>query len=116
MAKVKKFKLQKDEIKPLAEDHGSCFATDRITVDGAKVGFMYREEPDFEDDSGWRFMSGDESQSYLDNPDNLALYDVNTIANYDPEIIPFLDAPPGCELQRDPKTGQFGEVDSEPDE
>ena len=45
-----------------------CFATDRILVDGEKVGYMYREEPaDGNDwDSGWRFTAGDESQEYMD--------------------------------------------------
>lgn len=42
-----------------------CFATDRILVDGCKVGYMYREEPDSDSsmpDSGWRFNAGDESK------------------------------------------------------
>jgi hypothetical protein len=54
---------------------------------------MYRDFPDNEIDSGWRFMSGKESQKYMDDPSNLEIYDVNTIANYDPEIIPLLAAP-----------------------
>lgn len=32
-------------------------------------------------------MSGYESQEYMDEPNNHAIYDVNTAANYDPEII-----------------------------
>jgi len=47
---------------------------------------MYREPPRNTFDSGWSFFAGDETQGYCDNPENLALYDVNTIANYDPEI------------------------------
>ncbi len=43
----KQFKIPGSEIKPLAEGHGGCFATDMITVDGQKVGYMYREKPDF---------------------------------------------------------------------
>jgi Protein of unknown function (DUF2185) len=35
------------------------------------------------------------------NPDNWALYDVNTIANYDPTIIPYLDSPVGSAFGRD---------------
>jgi hypothetical protein len=105
----KKFFLSADQIRPLAKGHGACFATDRITVDGRSVGFMYREAPDRDIDSGWRFMAGDESQAYMDDPDNLAIYDVNTIANYDPEIIPFLDAPIGLAFERD-DSGAFVEV------
>lgn len=71
---------------------------------------MYREEPDFDVDSGWRFLAGVESQEYLDDPKNMAIYDVNTIANYDPEIIPFLHAPIGSAFERDAGSGDFVKV------
>lgn len=106
----KKFRLQAAEIKPLVTGYGSCFASDMITVEGRKVAFMYREEDDFDGDSGWRFMSGYESPEYMDNPDNHTIYDVNTIANYDPEIIPFLDAPAGSAFERPNGKGPFVEV------
>ena len=61
---------------------------------------MYREQPNDPIDSGWRFFAGTESQAYVDDPNNLAIYDVNTIANYDPEIIPLLDAPLGSAFER----------------
>ncbi len=115
MAK-KQFALRADQIEPLVEGRGGCFATDMITVEGRKVGFMYREEPDNDIDSGWRFMAGGESQQYMDNPDNLGIYDVNTIANYDPDIIPFLDAPVGSAFERHRLSGQFVEVDYESEE
>lgn len=86
---------------------GGCFATDRITVDGLKVGYMYRELPANEIDSGWRFLSGDESQEYVDNADNTEIYEVNTICNYDPAIIPFLDSPPGSAFGRVEGTDEF---------
>ncbi|MCL2148620.1 MAG: DUF2185 domain-containing protein [Methanomassiliicoccaceae archaeon] len=78
-----------------------CFATDRILVDGCKVGYMYREEPDGDWDSGWRFTAGDESEEYMDTPGNSGIYALNTVANNDPEIIPFLTAPYGSSFIRD---------------
>jgi hypothetical protein len=96
----KKFKLSKDEIKSIATGHGGCFASDRIVVDGQPVGFMYREEQDFKGDGGWRYFSGSESDDYANNPENIGIYDVNTIANYDPSIIPFLDAPVGSAFEK----------------
>lgn len=106
--KTKAFHIPADQIDTnLAPGHGSCFATDLITVHGHRVGFMYRENPDDDIDSGWRFFAGTESQDYVDNPENLAIYDVNTIANYDPEIIPLLNAPHRCAFQRDPDSGKF---------
>lgn len=110
---AKKFALRADQIKPLAENYGGCFATDMITVDGRKVGYMYREEPDNDVDSGWRFMSGRESDDYMDDAANHGVYDVNTIANYDPEIIPFLDAPIGSAFERKNGKGRFVEVEDE---
>jgi hypothetical protein len=105
--KVKKnFKLSASEIRTLVTGYGSCIATDHITVDGKRVGYMYREAPSNKDDSGWHFFSGDESQDYVDNPANLAIYNVNTIANYDPDIAPFLDKPVGTAWARD-EEGKF---------
>ena len=44
--------------------------------------------------------------------DNSGIYDVNTIANYDPEIIPFLDSPFDTAFERDPRSGLFMRIDS----
>lgn len=87
-------------------------ATDKITIDGELVDFMYRDTPEFKDDSGWRFLSGTESQEYADNADNWAIYDVNTIANYDSSIIHYLDSPIGTELDRIKGTNKFRIVES----
>lgn len=103
----KAFKIPRDQIKQLIPNIGGCFATDRITVEGMKVGYMYREEPDRDIDSGWRFFSGDESQEYVNDPDNTSIYSVNTICNYDPAVIPFLDSPPGSSFGRVEGTDEF---------
>lgn len=102
----KEFRLKADQIRSLVCGYGSCLATDRITVDGERVGYMYREAPRDRDDSGWCFFAGDESQEYVDNSSNLAIYNVNTIANYDPEITQYLDSPPGTAWARD-SAGKF---------
>ncbi len=73
---------------------------------------MYREEPDFDVDSGWRFLAGVEPQEYLDDPDNMAVYDVNTIANYDPEIIPFLQALVGAAFEREEGSGSWSKSEA----
>lgn len=101
MTSKKQFKIPAERIKDLARGYGGCIATDRITVDGELVGYMYREAPAMTIDSGWRFFSGTESQEYLDDPDNSQIYDVNTIANYDAAIIDYLDAPIGSHYERE---------------
>ena len=106
---TKRFKIPGDQIKPVAPGRGACFATDHITVEGKPVGFMYREAPSDRHDSGWRFFSGSESQEYVDDPKNLAIYDVNTIANYDAAIVPLLDAPVGSAFGRVAGSDRFEE-------
>ena len=103
----KAFKIDVRDIQPLARGLGACYASDKITVDGEKVSWMYREEAEFDSDSGWRFFSGTETQEYVDNPDNLEIFDCNSIANYDQDIIPFLSAPVGSACARNAETGTF---------
>lgn len=100
----KVYRLAPEQMRPLAPGYGGCIASDRIPVDGLPVGYMYRDEPDNPMDSGWRFLAGDESQEYMDDAGNHGVYDVNTIANYDPAVIPLLDAPVGAAFARDPRT------------
>ena len=109
----KKFKLAARDIREVATGHGGCIATDMITVDGKRIRFMYRETPSSELDSGWRFLSGYESDEYMSNADNHAVYDVNTIANYDRDIVPFLNAPVGSAFER-PEGDVFVPVDLAP--
>lgn len=102
----KKFRLTADQIKEIASNRGYCLCSDEVTVDGKNVAYMRREVPEERGDSGWQFFSGVETEEYIDNPDNFAIYDINTIANYDPEIIPFLDAYYPAEYMRD-SDGRF---------
>lgn len=103
---TKTFKLKANEIVELI-DFGGCLATDRITVDGARVGYMYREVPAHEADSGWRFFAGDEDEQYLDDLSNTDVYAVNTIANYDPGILIHFNAAQGSRFEFDPELGDY---------
>jgi hypothetical protein len=109
----KKLKIPTEKLRRLIQTMGACSATDMITVESKEVGWMCRVEPETEGDSGWRFLAGDESADYLDNPDNHGIYDVNTICNYDQSIIPFLHVAPGTAYERDPNMGVFVKVDFE---
>ena len=110
----KQFAISSDRIRPLANGYGACLATDMITVDGRGVGYAYREDPSFDGDSGWRFFSDHQSQEYVDDRDNTMIYDVNTIANYDQDVIPLLESPVASVLERDRGTRRFVQVIEEP--
>jgi len=78
-----------------------CFATNRVMVDNQPVGYMYRESPDRDKDSGWRFLAGDETQDYLDDPSNTEVYRVAIVAETDPAVIPYLEAAADTQFERD---------------
>ena len=78
-----------------------CMVSDKITKEGWKVGYMYREEPSPNNpDSGWRFFKGDEDEEYTSNPDNVHIFALNTICNYDKDIIPYLHSTVGASYVR----------------
>jgi len=109
-ARAKPYKLTAADLRSLAEGHGACIASDQITVDGRPVRFMYREPAIHDVDSGWRFLSGLESEAYLQDPANHAFYDCNTIANYDRSIVPYLDEPIGSAFEKPPGAAEFARV------
>ena len=100
------YHVKAEDVKELLPDWewaDGCIATNRIAVEGCKVGYCYREKPDGNWDSGWRFTAGDESEEYMDDPNNAGLYKLNTICNDDPDIIPLLNTPAPCAFERDEK-------------
>ena len=113
------YHVKADDVKSLLPDWkgaDGCIATNRITVEGCKIGYCYREKPDNGWDSGWRFTAGDESEAYMDDPNNAGIYKLNTICNDDPDIIPLLNTPAPCAFERD-ENGVFQQIkDWKPDE
>lgn len=95
-----KYILHPDKVEELVKPMGYCIASDRITIDGCKVGFMYREARENSEDSGWRFIAGDETEEYMENHMNTMMFDVNYIANIDPAIVKYLKNKTGKELER----------------
>ena len=95
----------KIEVKKLVEwnepNGEGCLVSDMVTKEGYKVGYMYRENPDAGiPDSGWRFLAGNESDEYINNPDNCHIMAINTVCNYDPDIIPYINSKIGSAFIR----------------
>ena len=85
-------KVKNEKLIEWDEPNGEgCIVSNKITKEGFKVGYMYREQPtDGYPDSGWRFMAGNEDDEYMDNPNNHHIFAINTICNYDKDIITYL--------------------------
>lgn len=85
---------------------GYVMATKMLVEKKLPVRFMYREDSQG-DDSGWRFFCGLEEQAYVDDPANIAIYDIQTILDIDPGVRPYLSAKSNMAFERSNDTGPF---------
>jgi hypothetical protein len=108
--KKKPYLYLKADPQTLVEGLAQGMATDKVTVDGLAVRFMYRETPVHANDSGWRFLSGTETDAYMEKDGNQGQHLLNDIARCDPAIVPFLKEPVGVAFERPPGTEQFQPV------
>lgn len=84
-----------------------CFVTKRVLEDGQRVGYLYREEPDEENDSGWRITANDETDEYMANSENLAYVSLGAVLSRDDSFRELLDSPAGSVFVRNRKSGDF---------
>ena len=87
-----------------------CFVTNNVLYDGRQVGFLYREEPDNEDDSGWRFTAGDETDEYMEDSNNSSYVSLGAVLKEDDSFVDLLEREPGVEFIRD-NEGNYVELD-----
>jgi hypothetical protein len=83
-----------------AKYEARCFVTRAVLYDRAPVGYLYREEPEYDDDSGWRIAAGTESDDYMDEPANIFWVSLGAVLREDDSIVELLDEPPGAAFSR----------------
>lgn len=102
----------KDPVPSLADDYWDrCFTTRAILYDNAPIGYLYRGEPIEYDnadeknykDSGWQILSGDESNEYMDDPDNCVVIALAKVLNIDDSFIHLLSADIGSVFVKNSK-------------
>lgn len=74
---------------PLLEK--KVFVSRRSHEDDVRPGFLYREAPDNEQDSGWRALVGDESDDEVDDPGSILLQSLGFLLDRWPELRPVLE-------------------------
>lgn len=110
--KRKKMLIEDKNIENLIDwtEPDGCIVSNKILFDGEKVGYMFRDEPESEVDSGWRIYSGTESEEYLeDYKKNVTYTNLNTVCNYDKSIIPIIKSSYRTAFRRN-ENNEFMEV------
>ena len=77
-----------------------CIVSNKILRERKPIGYFCRDEEEStmengRKDSGWVFMSGEESDEYANNPDNLTFTTLGIVLNINDSFIDLLDEPVG---------------------
>lgn len=92
-----------------------CFVNNQILYNGEFVNYLYREEPMEDDeerdyvDTGWRLMTGKETDEYMDNAENFSFVSLGAVLSRDDSIIDILESKIGSTFERN-NIGEFEKV------
>lgn len=78
-----------------------AYVSKKIIEEGWKVGYMERNKPYNEEDSGWSFFAGNEDDKYTSDYRNIQLASVGSVwQQLDSDIFKYIDMPIGTRLIR----------------
>lgn len=87
---INEFISQEQDFRILSELLKTCIVTKKLINENWKVGLMQKMEPSSETDSGWFLSVGNETQDYIDNPENLCIIALNELCEKDSILISYL--------------------------
>ena len=90
---------------------GSVVSKNIINGKGS-LKWCMREQPLNEVDNGWRFLSDMDTDEFLSDSSNMAVYDWGTLVEIEPAIMALLDMPIGADVTLVEKDGRKFFVDS----
>lgn len=89
-SEINQFISQEQDFRILSELLKTCIVTKKLLDENWKVGLMQKMEPSSEMDSGWFLSVGNETQDYVDNPENLCITTLNELCEKDSVLISYL--------------------------
>ncbi|MGL1885084.1 MAG: DUF2185 domain-containing protein [Reichenbachiella sp.] len=78
--------------------------------EGEIVRFLYREDTERDEDSGWKMFSGTESEEYSNNPNNIRIVNVSYLLDLDPTLLIPLIGKVGAVFERETLNSDWQEV------
>lgn len=91
---------------------GGCVVSKNILTGKGRIKWLIREQSVDKVDNGWRFFSDIDDDDFINNPDNLAICDFNTIANIEPALIGIYLLPVESDLQLVVEDGKISFFDN----
>lgn len=82
----------------------------KMALEADHIGYCYRETPETNIDSGWRFLYGDEDEEYLDDPTVSVSVYPEEMLSINPALDSILSAPIGLEFEWDDEQQMYMEI------
>lgn len=97
---------KQQEMKVYIRGAGGTIVTKSILNGTSKLKWLFRQESEY--GNGWVAFGDTDSQEYVDNPENMAVVDFNTLANIEPAVVNVFYMPVGSDLEfRSDRTGKY---------
>ncbi|KAM9968056.1 hypothetical protein ACTFIW_002488 [Dictyostelium discoideum] len=87
-----------------------CLVSNRILVDKEHIGYIFRENGTFPNDSGWRIFAGDEADDYMNKKENYQLVSLASVLNIDDSILLLLGSSIDHHFEFDDESNQWKEL------
>ncbi len=78
----------------------NAYVSRAILDEGWKPGYIVRDEPLHDNDSGWSFMAGNEDDEYINTAKNIVLLRLGQVCQLDPSVWKYIDSPVGTRMIR----------------
>ena len=91
---------------------GGSIVSKNILNNKGYLKWLLREDSVNKNDNGWRFFSDIDNEEFINNPENLAVCDFNTVAEIEPAIIGIYMMPVGSDLELIRENGEISFIDN----
>jgi len=95
--------IKKDSPNWIDSSEQKALVSEMCFIKGEVVRFLYREKADRKEDSGWRMMTGHETDEYNDDPANIRIVDVGYMLDKDSSLLEPLKEGIGAVFEREAK-------------
>ena len=97
-----------NEMKMYIQGAGDCIVTKSLLNGEAALKWMFRGEALDPYDNGWIAYGEGDTQEYVNDTDNLAIVDFNTLANIEPAVLMIYEMSIGADLEfKSDTTGKY---------
>ena len=109
---IAKILIKKDDPRWLDFGDKFAFVSKKVFENDGVIRFIYHEEPDNEEVSGWNLFAGTEDDDYVNDPENIRMERIDYMLSVDPSLLePFKNGHGAVAFERDGRDAEWQKID-----